>query len=690
MLFDELVSENTQLRQQLEELQRQREDDKARFESQVELERERHQSSTNQLHERGAQLEDMMTRLVRVTRQLDSEVMHRDRIQADSSLLERTAHDLAKEPGAVPSPAAAARKRVQLQDQEQAAREQGQQVSTKLMRVVDQWMRQKDLQQALLRNAAIKDEAFGTLVQALMDCPSLQTLDLSQNLLTMDRCSDLCQLLTTAPLLSFVSLAENLLSLRSVGYFMTAVMERQGAKRLAALDLLDLSGNEGLVAAAAAPCPERLRKQVQEFIGSTARLPDKAVDVLAQVTRCLWRFLHDTDHPQVRGTDSEEVAFDALEPGTLGRMEQALMKILLMSQEGGDKRGASLRPVTGNLALPPSVEAKPVVEEVTPREGGRSAPGTAGKASASGLEDMTAPDEGEDRPGTEPGKEQGAPGQQRAAQLRGEPFPDPFAHLRFAAEKPREKLKTFNLKQIVTRKGTVLMNMLERLLEVTDINAHDVETEQTLLEFACRTGNMQLAKLCCRRGANLNARTSQGETVFNIVTQLRRYDMMEFLHTYGMQVNSCDAEGLTPLHVAAANDDVDAVCRLLEWGADVNACDHKQRGPIHMSASCGNSKTTMLLLEVGANMNAKDAREYTAVAHAEAKNHFALMDRLVQLGGKGHGLQAKQRDMGRARSAKQIGELVVSAGMLKSSSLGRIGKVPVKGMSGPLTASLAR
>ncbi len=48
---------------------------------------------------------------------------------------------------------------------------------------------------------------------------------------------------------------------------------------------------------------------------------------------------------------------------------------------------------------------------------------------------------------------------------------------------------------------------------------------------------------------------------------------MEFLHTYGVKVNSADAKGRTALHVAAANDDVDGVCRLMEWGADVNIKD---------------------------------------------------------------------------------------------------------------------
>merc|ERR1719203_1475036 len=142
------------------------------------------------------------------------------------------------------------------------------------MRVVENWMRTKDLQQALLRGASINDQAFGTLAMALQDCPSLQTLDLSQNLLTMDSCSDICQLITTAPSLSFISLADNLLSLRSVGYFMTAVMERQNTKKLMPLDLLDLQGNEGLVAAAAAPIPDGLLKQVNGALANQpGRLP---------------------------------------------------------------------------------------------------------------------------------------------------------------------------------------------------------------------------------------------------------------------------------------------------------------------------------------------------------------------------------------------------------------------------------
>merc|ERR1719159_2242037 len=97
---------------------------------------------------------------------------------------------------------------------------------------------------------------------------------------------------------------------------------------------------------------------------------------------------------------------------------------------------------------------------------------------------------------------------------------------------------------------------------------------------------------------------------------------------------------------------------------------------------------TMLLLELGADMNAKDEKEYTAVAHAESNNHFVLMDRLVLLGGKGHGLHQRARGISESKSAKLLGEVTVSTQMLKSSSLGRIGKVKVGGMPPPLLTTI--
>ncbi len=109
--------------------------------------------------------------------------------------------------------------------------EQAAKAATKIIRTVDQWLRQRDLEQALLRGSAISDIGFSTLSQVLTDCPSLHTLDLSKNQLTMDSCADICQIITTCPSLSYISLEANLFSLRSIGYFMTAIIERQNNKK---------------------------------------------------------------------------------------------------------------------------------------------------------------------------------------------------------------------------------------------------------------------------------------------------------------------------------------------------------------------------------------------------------------------------------------------------------------------------
>ncbi|CAK0869304.1 unnamed protein product [Prorocentrum cordatum] len=177
----------------------------------------------------------------------------------------------------------------------------------------------------------------------------------------MDSCSDICQLITTAPSLSFISLADNLFSLRSVGYFMTAVMDRQHTKKLTPLDLLDLQGNEGLVAAVVAPIPEGLLKQVKMALSrGPGTLPSKGAELIAQVMRALWRFLHDTSHPQVRDTSPDEVAFQVMDKVTVRKMENALMKILLLGADGDPNQDTidTARPVTANFAFIPLLEGE--------------------------------------------------------------------------------------------------------------------------------------------------------------------------------------------------------------------------------------------------------------------------------------------------------------------------------------------
>merc|ERR1719197_1992032 len=206
----------------------------------------------------------------KLTKQLDDEVTRRDMAQTEAVMYQGKLQDMS-DGMATPSTGAPNRGKGISFERDRGSKEdehtKGAHASTKLMRVIEHWMTHKDLQQALLRGSSVNDMAFSTLVQVLADCPSLHTLDLAQNHLTMDSCSEICNLITSATNLSFVSLADNQFSLRSLGYFMTAVMERQNTKKLSPLDLLDLHGNEGLVAGAAAPPPEAILRQVNGSLG---------------------------------------------------------------------------------------------------------------------------------------------------------------------------------------------------------------------------------------------------------------------------------------------------------------------------------------------------------------------------------------------------------------------------------------
>ena len=88
---------------------------------------------------------------------------------------------------------------------------------------------------------------------------------------------------------------------------------------------------------------------------------------------------------------------------------------------------------------------------------------------------------------------------------------------------------------------------------------------------------------------------------------------------------------------------------------------------------------------LGANLNSVDVKDYTAVAHAEANDHFKLMDRLVLLGGRGHKMSAKivaplprggltDADEVTAKGVK-LGKVSVSPVYLKKTApIGRLNK----------------
>jgi hypothetical protein len=271
--MEQLENENARLKRELADLNAKSKKDKSDFDTKTAKQKEKEDEQSVSIKDKQDELSQIRHQMVQLTRQLDDEVARRDEVEAETTHLERRIHDMETRELVLPTSPVhgkGAKAKDAADDKEGPSKSQ---VSTKLMRVIDQWLNTKDLQQVLLRGAQVNDMAFSTLVQVLGDCKSLQMLDLGLNQLTMDSCSDICRLITSSPSLSFISLAENLFSLRSVGYFMTAVMERQNKKKLIPLEVLDIQKNEGLQAALTAPAPENLVTVIRQNVPPKALLP---------------------------------------------------------------------------------------------------------------------------------------------------------------------------------------------------------------------------------------------------------------------------------------------------------------------------------------------------------------------------------------------------------------------------------
>merc|ERR1719335_1578505 len=141
---------------------------------------------------------------------------------------------------------------------------------------------------------------------------------------------------------------------------MTAVMERHNSKKLAPIDILDLQGNEGLLTAIADGEAEGVPDELLRRVNSDIMPPGPVL--VCQVARALWKFLHDTGHPQVKGTSIDEVAFHHMDKSTIMKMEAALSKVLLMGEEENAK--GPQKTITGDLIilLPPVDEDVPATD----------------------------------------------------------------------------------------------------------------------------------------------------------------------------------------------------------------------------------------------------------------------------------------------------------------------------------------
>lgn len=121
----------------------------------------------------------------------------------------------------------------------------------------------------------------------------------------------------------------------------------------------------------------------------------------------------------------------------------------------------------------------------------------------------------------------------------------------------------------------------------------------TALYIACEAGNVELAKLLIKHGADVNLPVSWQRTPLYAANKAGYADIVKLLLDNGANPNQV-AKAQTPLHVAAEKGCLQCVIHLVDAGAEVNALTSNGNPPIHLAKLSGHEDVVAYLRSHGA------------------------------------------------------------------------------------------
>ncbi|MBI4024165.1 MAG: ankyrin repeat domain-containing protein [Verrucomicrobia bacterium] len=160
------------------------------------------------------------------------------------------------------------------------------------------------------------------------------------------------------------------------------------------------------------------------------------------------------------------------------------------------------------------------------------------------------------------------------------------------------------------------------------INAEMESSHLSPLMLVARANRIKLAEALLAQGADVNFKTSQGETALMSAAECASLDLIRLLLQKGAEVNAKTKSGSTSLLVAVKYARKTAAKVLVESRAEVNVAEMDGITPLMMTvidASASNDLELLkLLLEKGAEVNGKDAAGRTPLQCVVNKNQEVI------------------------------------------------------------------
>ena len=160
---------------------------------------------------------------------------------------------------------------------------------------------------------------------------------------------------------------------------------------------------------------------------------------------------------------------------------------------------------------------------------------------------------------------------------------------------------------------------IKKMVEFININMLRDESGNTLLHWAAKLGDVELAKIVY----NGIPRNKFGRTPLHYATNR---EVAEFLISRGAYVDDVDEFGRTPLHYAAIENRADVVEVLIKSGANINARDNEGNTPLKLALLNGSVRVAKILIKAGATLD--DATLHYAVWYGDRE----LVELILQRG----------------------------------------------------------
>ncbi len=152
---------------------------------------------------------------------------------------------------------------------------------------------------------------------------------------------------------------------------------------------------------------------------------------------------------------------------------------------------------------------------------------------------------------------------------------------------------------------------------------------ETPLHLAAREGNSSVGNVLIEAGANVNARTEDGETPLLLAARRRRDESLTLareLIKAGADVNiraTTEYMDVTALHAALESNQLELAQALIEAGANVNGrarigeiVSARSTTALHLAAESGSPEVLSALIGAGADIHARDNNGWTPLYHA--------------------------------------------------------------------------